>query len=169
MDRLRQIVSAAELQSGDAVLDVGTGAGVLIALIQPYRPSLVVACDLSEQMLARVHKRYPFVFPVQCDIVQLPLKPATVDVVFMNAMFGNIADKPAAISNAARVLRRGGRLLVSHPEGRGFVEELRATSELFIESFPTQSEFQTLLDRFMFEVVAYRDESRLYLMVARKA
>ena len=54
MDRLRLIVAAAELHPGDVVVDVGTGAGVLIPLLQSYRPSLVLACDLAEQMLARV-------------------------------------------------------------------------------------------------------------------
>jgi ubiquinone/menaquinone biosynthesis C-methylase UbiE len=168
MDRLRQIVIAAELHRGEVVLDVGTGAGVLIPLIQRYQPSLVVACDLAEQMLAHVQEKYPFVLTVQGDAVWLPLKAATVDVVFMNAMYGNIADKPAACLNVSRVLRPGGRLVVSHPEGRGFIEQLRAAGDLFIESFPKQTEFQGLLHPLGFEMVTYRDEPKLYLMVARK-
>lgn len=168
VERLRQIVAAADLQRGDVVLDVGTGAGVLLSLIQPYHPSLVIGCDLAEQMLARVHKNYPSVLAVQCDIVQLPLKADSVDVVFMNAMYGNIADKPAACSNVSCVLRRGGRFIVSHPEGRGFVDELRATGDLFIESFPTRDEFETLLRPLGLRVDSYRDEPKLYLMRAQK-
>jgi 16S rRNA A1518/A1519 N6-dimethyltransferase RsmA/KsgA/DIM1 with predicted DNA glycosylase/AP lyase activity len=61
MDRLRQIVTAAEHDRDEMVLDVGTGAGVLTRLIRPYEPSLVIACDLAEHMLAHVHKKYPFV------------------------------------------------------------------------------------------------------------
>ena len=34
-------------------------------------------------------------------------------------------DKPTACSNAAYALRPGGRLIVSHPEGRTFVDQLR--------------------------------------------
>ncbi len=168
MDRLRQIVTAAELHRGDVVLDAGTGAGVLIPLIQHYQPSAVVACDLAEQMLAHVHKNYPFVLVVQCDVVQLPLKAATVDLVFMNAMYGNIADKSAACSNVSRVLRPGGRLVVSHPEGRDFIDQLRTAGDLFIESFPKQKEFQEQLHPLGLEVMTYRDEPKLYLMVARK-
>ncbi len=56
-------------------------------------------------------------------------------------MYGNIADKSAACGNAARMLRSGGRLVVSHPRGRAFVDQLRATSGLFIESLPTKEEF----------------------------
>lgn len=168
MDRLHQIVTAAELHRGEVVLDAGTGTGVLIPLLQHYQPSAVVACDLAEQMLAHVHKNYPFVLVVQCDVVQLPLKAATVDLVFMNAMYGNIADKSAACSNVTRVLRRGGRLVISHPEGRGFVDQLRAAGDLFIESFPKQKEFEELFEPLGLEMIAYRDEPKLYLMVARK-
>src|SRR5574341_208637 len=53
---------------------------------------------------------------------------ASVDVVLMNAVYGNIADKPAAQRNVGRMLRPGGRLVVSHPEGRAFVDRLRAES-----------------------------------------
>jgi hypothetical protein len=86
----------------------------------------------------------------------------------MNAMYGNIADKPAACANVASALKPGGRLIVSHPEGRGFVEELRAAGDLFIESLPGRGEFQALLQPLGLKVVTYWDEPKLYLMVARK-
>lgn len=168
MDRLRQIVASADLHPGEAVFDVGTGAGVLIPLIQPYQPSLVLACDLAEHMLARVRQKYPQGRAFQCDIVRSPMKAASLDVIFMNAMFGNIADKPAACSNAAQALRPGGRLIVSHPEGRAFVDQLHAAGDLFIESLPTREGFQALLGPTGLEVTSYRDEPKLFLMVARK-
>lgn len=168
MDRLRQIVASADLHPGETAFDVGTGSGVLIPLIQPYRPSLVLACDLAENMLVRVCQKYPHVRAVQCDIVLSPVRAASFDVIFMNAMFGNIADKPAACSNAAHALRPGGRLIVSHPEGRAFVDHLSVAGDLFIESFPTREEFQTLLAPTGLEVVSYRDEPKLFVMVARK-
>lgn len=63
----------------------------------------------------------------------------------MNGMYGNIADKPAACGNAACMLRSGGRLVVSHPEGRAFVDQLRATCDLFIESLPTKRSLRACL------------------------
>ena len=168
IDRLRQIVAAAELQTGDVVLDVGTGVGVLIPLIESYCPSVILACDLSERMLARLHQKHAHVRAMQADIVGTPLAPASVAVIFMNAMFGNIADKPAACREAARVLRPGGRLVVSHPEGREFVARLRTNTDLFIEPLPTREEFEHLAAGLSFEVTAYRDEPKLYLLVAQK-
>jgi hypothetical protein len=75
---------------------------------------------------------------------------------------------PATCSNVSRVLRSGGRLVVSHPEGRGFIERLRAAGDWFIESFPKQKEFLEQHGRLDLEVITYRDEPKLYLMVARK-
>lgn len=168
MARLREIVSSAGLRSGEAVLDVGTGVGVLIPLIESYQPAVVLACDVAEEMLQRVQDKYPAVRIYHADIASLELASTSLDAIFMNGMYGNIADKPAACGNAARMLRSGGRLVVSHPEGRAFIDQLRATSDLFIEPFPTREEFEALLEPLGFEVITYRDESKLYLMVARK-
>src|SRR5437660_1311947 len=93
IERLEEIVLAAGLRQGDVVLDVGTGVGVLIPLIKFYNPSVILACDLAEKMLQRVRERYPEVRTYPTDIALLTLDPASVDVIFMNAMYGNIADK----------------------------------------------------------------------------
>ena len=169
MARLREIVASAQLSPGAVVLDVGTGVGVLVPLIQSYQPAAVLACDVAEKMLQRVHDKYPAVRTFHTDVVSLALASTSVDAIFINGMYGNIADKPAACSNAARMLRSGGRLVVSHPEGRAFVDQLRATSDLFIESLPTKKEFEALLAPLGLTVIAYRDEPKLYLMVARKS
>jgi SAM-dependent methyltransferase len=168
MARLGEIVSSAGLRSGEVVLDVGTGVGVLIPLIQSYQPAAVLACDVAEKMLQRVQNKYPAVRTFHADIAALDLASCSLDAIFMNGMYGNIADKPAACRNAARMLRSGGRLVVSHPEGRAFIDQLRATSDLSIEPFPNREGFEALLEPLGFEVIAYRDESKLYLMVARK-
>ena len=169
MARLSEIVALAQLSPGSVVLDVGTGVGVLIPLIQSYQPATVLACDVAEKMLQRVHDKYPVVRTFHTDVVSLALASTSVHAIFINGMYGNIADKPAACSNAARMLGSGGRLVVSHPEGRAFVDQLRASSDLFIESLPTKEEFEALLEPLGLEVIAYRDEPKLYLMVARKS
>jgi tRNA A58 N-methylase Trm61 len=50
-ERLGKIVAAAGIGIGDFVLDVGTGTGILIPLIQLYEPGHIYACDLSRKML----------------------------------------------------------------------------------------------------------------------
>ena len=168
MARLAEIVAAAGLSVGEVVLDVGTGAGVLIPLIDSYHPSTIFACDLAEKMLERVARKHPAVRTYRADIALLCLPSDSVDVIFMNAVYGNIADKPRACGNAARMLRARGRLVVSHPEGRAFVDQLRDATDLFVESLPTREEFETILVPLGLDVTTYRDEPKLYLMLAKK-
>ena len=66
------------------------------------------------------------------------------------------------------MLGPGGRLVVSHPEGRAFVDRLRAASDLFIEPYPAREEFEAALGPHGIRVVRFRDEATLYLMVASK-
>ncbi|MGB8335788.1 MAG: hypothetical protein WCE56_14930, partial [Desulfobacterales bacterium] len=49
-ERLEKIVAAAAIETGDTVLDVGTGTGILISIIRQYEPGRIYACDLSEAM-----------------------------------------------------------------------------------------------------------------------
>ncbi len=168
MARLAEIVAAAHLAKGEVVLDVGTGAGVLIPLIENYHPSAILACDLAEEMLERVTQKHPTVRTYRADIALLSLPSESVDIIFMNAMYGNIADKPRACRNAARMLRASGRLVVSHPEGRAFVDQLRDVTDLFVESLPTRKQFELLLAPLGLIVTTFRDEPKLYLMLAEK-
>src|SRR6516164_6332538 len=71
MARLREIVASAVLHPGAVVLDVGTGAGVLVPLIQSYQPATVLACDVAEKMLQRVRDKYPGVHIYHTDIASL--------------------------------------------------------------------------------------------------
>ena len=53
-ERLEKIVRSAEITEGDFVLDVGSGTGILVPLIQRYKPGRVWACDLSVAMLRQL-------------------------------------------------------------------------------------------------------------------
>jgi len=168
MVRLKRIITAASLSPGEKVLDVGSGVGVLIPLLASCEPSRILAADLAENMLRRLKKKYPAASAIQCDIVRAPVRSGSLDAIIMNAMFGNIADKAAACREAARMLRAGGRLVVSHPEGRDFVDELRRAVDYFIEPFPDRDGFAALLEPAGLEMIEYIDEPKLFVMAARK-
>jgi ubiquinone/menaquinone biosynthesis C-methylase UbiE len=165
---MARIVAAPAIQAGVTVLDVGTGTGALIPQIQSYRPGRIIGCDLSGKMLEQVAERYPDVERHQCDIYDLKLPAESVDVVFMNGMYGNIADKDGAVRNLVRMLRPGGRIVISHPEGRAYVEQLVKQDPYPITSLPTEDEAHAFLGSFGLTVRRYTDEERLLIVVGVK-
>ena len=102
------------LEPGD-VLDIASGDGVLAELLAPHA-GRYVCVDASQHVVAAASerlRRYPNVEVREGDMHALPFAAASFDlVVLMHAL--TYADKPAqAVAEAARVLRPGGRLLLS--------------------------------------------------------
>jgi len=166
--RLKRIVASGKIVAGDVVLDVGTGTGILIPLIQQYGPEAILACDLSEAMLLRLQEHYPDAKTLLGDVRDLTLPNMTIDVVFMNACYPNIVDKPGAFSNIGRMMNKGGRLVISHPMGKSFIDHLRPGSPFPLDDFPERPEAETLLQPHGFEIQEFVDEPKLYILVAAK-
>jgi len=167
-ERLAQIVAAPCIRNGDTVLDVGTGTGILIPLIQTYRPGRVIACDLSTAMLEQLESNYTGVETIQADVRDLNLGDAIIDVVFINACYPNIADKVGAFTNIARILKPTGRIVISHPLGKAFVETLKRGASYPLDDFPSESDATHLFSPYGFKVKAYVDEPKLYILTLLK-
>ncbi len=168
IERMERIVAAPRIQPGEVVLDVGTGTGALVPLIRRYRPGRVIACDLSARMLEQVARLHPDVERHQVDVRDLKLRDSSIDVVFMNGMFGNIADKQGAIRNVGRMLRSGGRVVISHPEGRAFVAGITRTDPFPITPMPSAEQARALLGASELTVRDYIDEEKLLICLAIK-
>ncbi|HVI26898.1 MAG TPA: metalloregulator ArsR/SmtB family transcription factor [Xanthomonadaceae bacterium] len=102
------------LETGD-VLDIASGDGVLAELLAPHARRYV-CIDASPRVVAAARERlrpYPNVEVREGDMHALPFADASFDlVVLMHAL--TYATRPAqAVAEAARVLRPGGRLLLS--------------------------------------------------------
>jgi SAM-dependent methyltransferase len=167
-ERLKQIVAAAEIAEGETVLDVGSGTGILVPLIQEYGPGNVYACDLSEAMLEQLRKKHSRVETIVSDVRDLSLPDCSIDVVFINACYANIVDKVGAFTNLGRMMKPGGRMVISHPLGKAFIASLRESSPWPLDDFPEASEAEALLEPYGFGVPQFVDEPELYILVARK-
>jgi len=167
-ERLEKIVATAGIGKGDVVLDVGTGTGILVPLIQSYEPGPIHACDLSEQMLRQLEKNYTGVKTIVADVRDLTLPDAAIDVVFINACYPNIADKAGAFGNIARMMKPAGRMVISHPLGKAFIDKLRKTSPFPLDDFPSKTEAPKLFDPYGFDIASVVDEPELYILLAVK-
>jgi ubiquinone/menaquinone biosynthesis C-methylase UbiE len=167
-ERLEQIVAAAEISKGDWVLDIGTGTGILVPLIRKYEPCKIFACDMAEAMLTRLKEHYPYAETLLGDARNLALPDESIDVVFMNAVYPNITDKGAVFNNMRRTLKTGGRMVISHPMGKSFIDKLRKGAPFPLDDFPEEPEAETLLAPYGLEIATFVDEPELYILVAVK-
>ena len=109
-----------DLLSGSRVgdlLDVGTGTGRILELLAPQADH-ALGLDLSREMLAIARAKLDKAGLRNCelrqgDMYQLPLAPRSVDAVTFHQVLHFGETPAAAIAEAARVLKPGGRLLVA--------------------------------------------------------
>lgn len=103
--------------SGQTVADIGCGEGDLTLMLARFAKR-VTAVDLSAQMLRVVQERSKEVglsrrvTVERGDLEKLPLKARSMDAVFISQVLHHAARPAAALKEAARILKPGGRLVL---------------------------------------------------------
>jgi len=113
-------VAVADLHEGETVLDLGSGGGIDVILsAKRVGPSgTAYGLDMTDEMLALALRNaaeagVTNVHFLKGVIEQIPLPAGSVDVVISNCVINLSVDKPAVLTEIARVLKPGGRVGVS--------------------------------------------------------
>jgi len=110
----------AALQEGETVLDLGSGAGfdAFLAARAVGPSGRVIGVDMTDEMLAKARANaqrggFTHVEFRKGLIEALPVDDGSVDAVISNCVINLVADKAAVYREVARVLRPGGRMVIS--------------------------------------------------------
>jgi demethylmenaquinone methyltransferase/2-methoxy-6-polyprenyl-1,4-benzoquinol methylase len=151
-----RLFSLMPLKTGDHVLDVGCGSGVLVPFVLERITStgLLYELDFAERMLEvdrGLHGEANIRF-VLADAENAPLADDSCDIVICFSCFPHFHDKEKALKTLCRILKPGGHLIVSH----------FSSAEVMHDHLPDEVSMRGLLTNAGLTITDFMDEEGFY-------
>jgi len=168
-----RLFSLLPLKTGDHVLDVGCGAGILVPHILECIGStgILYELDFAEKMIEtnrELHRESNIRFLI-ADAESAQLGDASCDAVICFSCFPHFHDKERAITTFSRILKPQGIFAVSHfDSSEGINEHHNSCHAVMHDHLPDKAAMHLLLERAGLKINLFIDEPGFYCIVAIK-
>ncbi len=116
--KLKAMLPKFRIATGDRILDIGTGPGILIPYLREMGGCLgrVFAFDISYPMIRQAQRRHAFpeTAVLQADVHHIPFPDRTFDRIICFAAFPHFETPSLAVHEMARVARPGAGVVIAH-------------------------------------------------------
>jgi demethylmenaquinone methyltransferase/2-methoxy-6-polyprenyl-1,4-benzoquinol methylase len=171
--RLEELLSQFRINSGESILDAGSGTGRLARHLQGIGTNgQVIACDIAEQMLFQAKKSNQQSNTHWCcsDICSLSFKNNVFHKIICFSTFPHLHHPAWAIQEFQRVLRAGGQVLILHLAGSKELNKFHASLKGMVnrDRLPSASKLAKQLNNTGFKILQADDQKGLYWVQAMK-
>ena len=155
----------AKLQPGETVLDLGSGGGIDVLISSKYvgETGKVYGLDMTDEMLALANDNKKRSGAQNVEFIKgyiedIPLEDGIIDVVTSNCVINLSDSKENALSEAYRVLKKGGRLAIADiVQLKPVPDEIKENIQLWVGCVSgalTVEEYITILEKVGFKDIS---------------
>ena len=171
-EKIIKLLSQISITSGDSILDVGTGTGVLIPFYKEINKDIkITGVDISEGMLKVAKRKFSDLENVSFDLIDIEneIINSKFDKIVLYSMFPHLNNRVETIKKLVENnLNQNGKLLIAHSDSREFLNNLhkdtdeRVSEDRLIEINKQKELFEEANIRV---TKAYEDDEIYYLVI----
>lgn len=168
--KVNEILDAFEIKPGDAVLDLGTGTGVLLPAIAERvgTEGKITAVDYSSGMLQRAKEKFSGLVPAP-EFLNLDFENETVpgeyDKIILYCVYPHLHQPVDTLKWLRKVnLKEGGAIYIAFPCGPEYINNIHKDRKSESDRLVSASELAAMLRREGIETEVLADNDKAYVV-----